>query len=79
MGRTAGTEQTTVALQIEIKLDGVDNVAVDDCASGAISAPIALIVGAREEANMVTLANNNKCDVCTETQFFACACGRNGN
>ena len=79
MGRTAGTEQTTVALQIEVKLDGIDNVTVDDCASRAISAPIALIARAREEANVVTLANNNKCDICAETQFFARACGRNGN
>jgi len=71
MGRTAGTEQTTVALQIKVKLDGIDNVAIDDCASGAISAPITLIARAREEANVVTLANNNECDGCLETQFFA--------
>lgn len=77
MGRTTGTEQTTVALQIKVKLDGIDNVAVDDCASRAISAPIALIARAREEANVVTLANNNKRDGSIETQFFARLCGRN--
>jgi hypothetical protein len=75
MGRTAGTEQTTVALQIKVKLDGIDNVAVDDRASRAISAPITLIARAREEANMVTFANDNKRDVGFETQFFARVCG----
>jgi len=73
MGRTASTENTTVTLQIKVELDGIDNVTVDDCASGAISAPIALIFRAGEEANMVTLSNNDKRDVGFETQFFACA------
>jgi len=73
MGRTAGTKITTVTLQIKVELDGMDNVAVDDCASGAISAPIAVIFSAREEANAVTFADNDKRDVGVDTQFFACA------
>ena len=68
-----------MALQIKVKFNGVDNVAIDDCAGGAISAPIALVVIAREEANVVTLANNDKRDGGVETQFFACACGGNEN
>ncbi len=61
MCRTAGTEQAAVTLQIKVEFDGIHNVAVDDCASGAISAPISLVFRAREEANMVALADNNKC------------------
>ena len=75
MGRTAGTEQSAVTLQIKVKFDGIDNIAVDDCASGAISAPITLVIRPREEANMVTFANDNKRDGGVETQFFARVCG----
>ena len=78
MGRTAGTEQSTVTLQIKVKLDGIDNVAVDDCASRAISTPIALVLRAWEEANMVTLANNDKRDGGVATHFFARLCGGRG-
>jgi len=75
MGRTVGTEQSTatLTLQIKVKLDGMDNVAVDDCASGAITATITFIFRAREEANVVTFANNDNRDGGVETQFIACA------
>ena len=79
MGWAAGTEQSAVTLQIKVKLYGIDNVAVDDCASGAISAPIALVLRAWEEANVVTLANNDKRDSGIATHFFARACGRSWN
>jgi len=79
VGRTASTEQSTVTLQIKVKLDGIDNVAVDDCASGAISAPITLIFRSWEEANMVTLANNDKGNGGGETQFFARVYGGSRN
>ena len=79
MGRTAGTEQSTVTLQIKVKFDRIDNIAVDDCASGAIPAPIALVIRPREEANMVAFANDNKCDGRVETQFFARFCGGHEN
>lgn len=75
MSRTAGTELSAVTLQIKIKFDGIDNIAIDDCASGAISTQIALIVIAREEANVATLANNDKRDGGVETHFLARACG----
>jgi hypothetical protein len=74
MGRTAGTEQSTVTLQIKVKFDRIDNIAVDDCASRAISALITLVLRLREEENMVTFANNDKRDGGVETQFFACFC-----
>jgi hypothetical protein len=79
MGRTAGTEQSTVTLQIKVKFDRIDNIAVDDCASGAISAPITLVVRPREEANMVTFANNNERDGGVESQFFARFCRADEN
>jgi len=76
MGRSAGTENTSVTLQIKVELDGMNNVAVDDCASWAISTPISLIFIAREEANVVMFGNNDERDVGVEAQFFARACGR---
>ena len=79
MGRTAGTEQSTVTLQIKVKLYGIDNVAVDDCANEAISAQIALVFKAWEEANMLTLVDNDKRDGGVNTQFFARACKESRN
>jgi hypothetical protein len=79
MGRTAGTERTTMTLQIKVKFDGIDNIAVDDCASRAVSAPITLVIRPREEANMVTFSNDNKRDGGVETQIFARFCGGHEN
>jgi len=69
MGRTAGAKRSTLTLQIKVKFNGIDNIAVDDCASEAISARITC--KAWEEANMVMLANNDKGDGGAEAQFLA--------
>ena len=76
MGGTAGASRSTLTLQIKVKFNGIDNVAVDNCAGEAI--PARITCKAWEEANMVVLANNDKRDGGAETQFFARVCGEVG-
>ena len=76
MGRTAGARRSTLTLQIKVKFNGIDNVAVDNCAGEAI--PARIICKGWEEANMVVLANNDKRDGGPETQFLHASAGKWG-
>jgi hypothetical protein len=69
VGRTTGTEDSPVAQEVEIELDGVNDITVDNSASDAISASVTLIFTSREEANVVPLPNNDESDSGFETQF----------
>lgn len=62
MGWPTSTKQTAVTLEIKVKLDGVDDVAIDNCPRRAVPTSISLICRLWEEANMVSLANYDKRD-----------------
>ena len=69
--RSAGAQQASMALQVVVELDRVDNIPVHDCACGAVAAPIAVPLGLGEEADMVTLADDDECDLRRDPQFLA--------
>lgn len=56
-------EKTTVTLQIEVKLRGVSHLAVDHCASWAISAPVSITWVLGEEPDVVSFSDNNDGDL----------------
>jgi hypothetical protein len=62
VGRTTCTKDSPMTLEVEVEFHRVDHIAVDNRAGEAISASVALVISAREEANMVSLANDNKRD-----------------
>jgi hypothetical protein len=70
VGRTTCTKDSTVTLKIKVKFNWVNHVAVDNRAGDTISAPVTLILIAWEEANMVSLANDDKGDFGVYPQFF---------
>lgn len=60
-----------MALQVVVEFDRVDDIPVYDCACGAVAAPVAVPLGLGEEANVVTLADDNECDLRRDSQFLA--------
>ena len=74
MGGTTGTKDTSMTQEIEVEFDRVNDIAVDNRAGDTISASVTLIIPGREEANVMPLANDNKCDCGFYTQFYACLC-----
>lgn len=73
MRRTTGTEDSSVTQEVEVKLDGVNDITVDNSASDAISASVTLTFISWEEANMVPLPNDDESDSGFDTQLGACA------
>jgi hypothetical protein len=67
--RSTGTEDSSVTQEIEVELDGVNDITVDNGAGDAVSASITLILLSREEANVVPLPNDNESDSRFHTQF----------
>jgi hypothetical protein len=59
MSRARSTQQTTVALEIEVEIRGVRDVLVDDSTGGAVSTAVAFsLVRGEEPGNGIRLANH---------------------
>lgn len=69
MGRTTGAEDPSVAKEVEVKFDRVNDIAVNNSAGDAISTSVTLIFTSREEANVVPLPNDDESDGGFDTQF----------
>lgn len=63
VGRARGAKEARVALDVEIKLERVDNRRVNTSARVAVAAAIGGRGAHREEAGVVALLNNDKGDV----------------
>ena len=66
-------QQATVRLKVEVELDGVHDVAIDDRARWAVSALVACSVSG-EEADMVTLSDDDDSDGGSNAKLLACLC-----
>ena len=62
---------STVALQIEVELGGVRNVAIHDRPCRAIAAPVRIRL--REESNVVALAHHDHGDLGLDAKTLACS------
>jgi len=72
MGRSAGAQESSVTLKVEVKFSGMSDLTIDDSASRAIATPIGVPLRLREETDMVALSNNDDCDLGIDTQLLAC-------
>ena len=59
-----------MALQVEIEFGRVNHIAIHDCTSGAIPAPIR-VPGVREKANMMAFADDNDGNLRSYSYFLA--------
>ena len=69
VGRATGSENSPVTQQIKVKFDRVNHIAVNNSASDAIPASVALVLNAREKPNVVPLADYDQSDGGLETQL----------
>lgn len=58
-------------LQVEVELDGMHDVPVDDSASLAVTTPVSLVWPRREEADVVSLADDDDSDSGLDVQARA--------
>lgn len=64
--------KTNTYLEVEVKLDGVDDRAVNDEPSRAVlTLPVALVLVPREEPDMMSLSDNNDRDLGVDFQLCA--------
>jgi hypothetical protein len=58
-----------MTLEVKVEFDRVNHITVDNRAGNTIPASVTLIFNAREEANVVPLANDDESDGRLDTQF----------
>ena len=72
MCRSAGTQQTSMAEQIPVELDWIDDVAVHHRASETVTAlPITLLHAFGEETNVMSLCHDDECDLRGDFKLLA--------
>ena len=59
MGRSTGTQYSTMTLKIEVKLGWMSNVTVYNCSSRTVSTLVRIFRVSREESNVVPLSDDN--------------------
>jgi len=62
MGRTARSEETTMALEIEVEFGRVGDLTINDRACWAVATPVRLPLVLREEPNVMSLADDDDGD-----------------
>jgi len=62
VARSGSSEETSVTHEIEIVIDGVDDIEIDDGSSSDVSRLVSTILGRGEEADVVSFSADNVCN-----------------
>lgn len=74
MGRSTRSQETAVALQIEVELGGVCYGGVDDGSCGTIARSISLIRVVGEKPDVMALSDDDERDRRLDAHLLACRC-----